>query len=117
MSAYNKWRHKLDDSVCLFVVAEDQFYTCMVFLRGSCRSIHSGPFNGPLSQALPIILDREFARTGMEERPPVFLYAPEQPWFNFARGGSWNSKSRHLSDETGIAASLHPIYRTAVMAI
>ena len=117
MSAYNKWRHKLDRRGCLFVVAEEQFYTCMVLLRRSWCSVHSGMFSWPLSQALPIILDREFVRCGIEERPPVFLYAPEQTSVTFAGDASWSSSCLQLTDEAGLAASLDPIYRTAVMAI
>jgi hypothetical protein len=117
MSAYNKWRHRLDHRGCLFVVAEDQFYTCMVFLRGSCCSVDSGTFSQPLSEALPIILDREFVRCGIEEQAPVFLYAPEQSSVTFAADASWSSNSLQLTDEAGLAASLDPIYRTAVVAI
>jgi hypothetical protein len=117
MAAYNKWRRKLDTRGCLFMLAEERFYTCMAFARGKCEAVHSGAFEEPLTQALPVILDREFVRSGMEERPSVFVYAPEQPAVSVSQAGSWSAGSRHLRDEAGIAASLDPVFRSAVLAL
>lgn len=117
MAAFNKWRKKLDTRACLFVVAENQFYTCMLVVRGHCQDVHNGAFSGDLNDALPIILDREFMRSGLEERPALFLYAGEQPDVELGRAEAWNGLARQLREEGGIAASLEPMYRNAVLAL
>jgi hypothetical protein len=117
MAAYNKWRRKLDARACIFIVVEDRFYTCMVFVDGECGAVHSGVFEGTLADALPIILDREFVRSGLEERPAIFIYAPDQPPIVVDDLSGWGDKTLYLRDETGIAAAVDPVYRTAVMAM
>jgi hypothetical protein len=117
MAAYNKWRKKLKGGDTFFIVAEERFYTCVMFLEGSCRAVYSGTYTEPLAEALPIILDREFLRCGVEARPSIFLYAPEKAWIALAPDGVWSRSRLQLSDEEGIAATLNPTYRTAAMAL
>ncbi len=117
MAALNKWRRKLDNRACLFVVAEERFYTCMVVVGGRCQSVHTGAFSGPLNDSLPVILDREFMRSGLEERPSLFLYAGGQPDVELGRAESWSGIARELNEDAGIAASLEPGYRSAVLAL
>jgi hypothetical protein len=116
MAAFNKWRSKLDNRACLFVVAEEQFYTCMVLVRGHCEAVHTGAFSGALNDSLPMILDREFMRSGLDERPPLFLYAGEEDEVQLGRAEPWIGIARHLREEGGIAASLESPYRSAVLA-
>jgi hypothetical protein len=117
MAAFNKWRRKLDARACLFVVAEEQFYTSMLVLRGHCEAVHTGAFGGDLNDALPMILDREFMRSGLEERPALFLYAGEQTDIELGRAEPWIGIARELREDSGLAASLEPIYRPAVLAL
>jgi len=117
MAALNKWRRKLDNRACLFVVAEERFYTCMVVVGGRCQSVHTGAFSGPLNDSLPIILEREFMRSGLEERPSLFLYAGGQPDVELGRAESWSGIARELNEDAGIAASLEPGCRSAVLAL
>lgn len=117
MAAYNRSRRKLHGGACLFLLAEERFYTCMALVRGSCRAVRSGMFDGPLSQHLPVILDREYLWSGMEERPKVFVYAPEQPSVRLAAATAWGRNSLQFDDAAGIASAVDPVYRTALTVI
>jgi hypothetical protein len=116
MAAFNKWRNKVDARASLFIAIEDQFYTCMLLVRGRCEAVHAGALGAPLDEALPAILDREFVRSGLEERPSLFLYsadgsdpAPDLP-------EPWRVELRELR-ENGIAASVDPQYRSALLVL
>jgi hypothetical protein len=117
MAAFNKWRHKLDGRASFFVVVEDQFYTCMLVLRGRCEAVHAGALNRPLAEALPVILDREFMRSGLEERPRLFLYAAEASAAELSLPERWNDALQELRDESRMAASVDPVYRSALLVL
>jgi hypothetical protein len=117
MAVFNKWRHKVDARASLFTVVEDQFYTCMLVVRGRCEAVHTGALNGALDEALPVILDREFMRSGLEERPSLFLYTADAVAGDPPVPDAWRAGVHELRDEAGIAASADPAYRTALLVL
>jgi hypothetical protein len=117
MAAFNKWRHKVDGRASFFMVVEDQFYTCMVMVRGRCQAVHAGALSRPLGEALPMILDREFMRSGLEERPPLFLYVADAPAAELSLPEPWTGAIRELREEGGIAASVDPMCRSALLVL
>ena len=117
MAAFNKWRHKVDDRTSLFIVVEDQFYTSMLVVRGRCEAVHSGALSAPLDEALPVILDREFMRSGLEERPSLFVYAADAPAAVLNLPDPWRGAIHELREENGIAASVDPVYRSALLVL
>ena len=114
MAAYNRSRRKLRGRACLFLLAEERFYTCMALVRGSCRAVHSGVFDGALSQHLPVILDREYLWSGMEKRPTVLVCAPEHASVRLTAATAWGGNGLQFDDTAGIASALAPVYRTAL---
>lgn len=117
MAAFNKWRNKVDARASLFIVVEDQFYTCMVVVRGRCEAVHAGALSGPLNKALPVILDREFMRSGLEERPSLFLYVADASSVELSLPEPWRSALHELREDGGIAASVDPVYRSALLVL
>jgi hypothetical protein len=117
MAAFNKWRHKVDARASLFIVTEDQFYTCMLIVRGRCESVHSGALSAPLGEALPAILDREFVRSGLEERPSLFLHAADASGVMLNLPDPWQGALHELHEEGGLAASVDPVYRSALLVL
>jgi hypothetical protein len=115
MAAFNKWRHKIDARASFFIVVEDRFYTCMLVLRGRCESVHAGALNRPLAEALPVILDREYMRSGLEERPRLFLYAGDADELSLPE--PWHGAMHELRDDSDIAASVDPVYRSALLVL
>jgi hypothetical protein len=116
MAAFNKWRNKIDGRASLFMVIEDQFYTCMVMVRGRCQAVHAGALGDSLNESLPVILDREFMRSGLEERPTLFLYVADVPVAELTLPDAW-AGAQALRDEGGIAASVDPMYRSALLVL
>jgi hypothetical protein len=117
MAAFNKWRHKVDARASLFAVVEDQFYTCMLVVRGRCEAVHAGVLNGPLDEALPVILDREFMRSGLEERPALYLYTDDAAPLESRLPDAWRGAIHELREEGAIAASTDPVYRSALLVL
>jgi hypothetical protein len=99
------------------MVVEDQFYTCMVMVRGRCQAVHAGALGDSLDKALPVILDREFMRSGLEERPALFLYVADAPAAELSLPDLWAGAAQALHDEGGIAASVDPMYRSALLVL
>jgi hypothetical protein len=117
MAAFNKWRHKIDARASLFTVIDDQFYTCMLVVRGRCEAVHAGALNGPLDEVLPAILDREFMRSGLEERPSLFLYTGEGVPLESVLPDAWQGTALELREEGRIAASVDPVHRSALLVL
>jgi hypothetical protein len=117
MAAFNKWRNKVDGRASLFVVVDDQFYTSMVVVRGRCEAVHAGALTAPLDEALPVILDREFMRSGLEERPSLFLYAADASGAQPSLPEPWRGAIYELREDNGIAASVDPVYRSALLVL
>jgi hypothetical protein len=117
MAAFNKWRNKVDSRASLFMVVEDQFYTCMLVIRGRCEAVHTGALSGPLEPALPMILDREFMRSGLDEHPSLFLYVADAAEIGPRLPEQWIGAIHELRDDGAAAASLDPVYRSALLVL
>jgi hypothetical protein len=117
MAAFNRWRSKVDQRASLFMVVEDQFYTGMLLVRGRCEAVHTGALSAPPEEALPVILDREFMRSGLDERPSLFLFAADATNLTSTLPERWSRAIQELRDDTGLAASLDPVYRSALLVL
>ena len=114
MAAYNRWRGRLGQRTCLFLLVEKRLYTCMALVQGRCRAVRSGPVNGRLTEDLPFMLDREHLWSGMEERPAVFMYAPEHPHIKLPTELGWTGMSLHLQPTEGFSPVSDATYAIAM---
>jgi hypothetical protein len=101
MAAYNRWRSQAD-SDCLFLLAENNFYTCASVRRGDWLGARSAMFAGAIGEQLPFILERELLWSGAAERPCVLAAVPEESDLERARSRGW--KVTMLRAPAGAAA-------------